>query len=134
MPWWRYLPAIPPLPHPKWALSVAPAALGGRLKPLYPPRPAGAAARTHVPCALPPRGRAPKQTCRTEMSFGRYLPAIPPLPHPKWARSEAPAALGGRLKPLYPPRAAGAPARTHVPCALPPRGRAPQFNGTISTT
>ena len=72
MPFWRYLPAIPPLPHPKWARAVVPAALGGRRKPLYPPRPAGATARAHVPCALPPRGRAPKQMCQN----WRYLPAI----------------------------------------------------------
>ena len=67
----RYLPCKPPLPHPKWAQSVAPAARCGRLKPLFPPRPAGAAARTHVPCALPQRGWAPKQTCQN----WRYLPA-----------------------------------------------------------
>ena len=60
----RYLPCKPPLPHPKWAWSVAPAVRCGRLKPLFPPRPAGAAARTHFPCALPQRGWAPKQTCQ----------------------------------------------------------------------
>ena len=128
MSFWRYLPASPPLPHPKWAQSVAPAGKGGRQKPLYPPYPAGAAARTHDPCALPPRGRVPQQTGNSEMSFGRYLPASPPLPHPKWAQSVAPAGKGGRLKPLYPPYPAGAAARTHDPCALPPRGRVPQFN------
>ena len=184
----RYLPCKPPLPHPKWARSVAPAARCGRLKPLLPPRPAGAAARTHFPCALPQRGWAPKQTCHNwrnrhhlgachvgtalkgaaattsaypdhhplkrlgpylsagallggvpppnpphEMPFWRYLPASPPLPHPKWARSVAPAVRCGRLKPLFPPRPAGAAARTHVPCALPPRGRAPQFKANIFT-
>ena len=63
--------AIPPLPHPKWAQSVAPAVRCGRLKPLIPPRPAGAAACTHVPCVLPPRGRAPKQTCYSGLNRHR---------------------------------------------------------------
>ena len=77
-------------------------------------------------------GGVPPPNPPHEMPFWRYLPASPPLPHPKWAQSEAPAALGGRLKPPLSPRAAGAPACTHVPCALPPRGRAPYRLGAYN--
>ena len=138
----------PPLPHPKWAQSVAPSVLGGRLKPLFPPRTEGAAACTHLPCALPPRGGFPDNREKIKCLFGATSLKIkclfgatslkikclfgatslqnPPLPHPKWAQSVAPSVLGGRLKPLFPPRTEGAAACTHLPCALPPRGGFPK--------
>ena len=127
----------PPLPHPKWAQSVAPTALGGRLKPLFPPRAVGAAACTHCPCVLPPRGGLPNNRVKNKCLFGATSLKIkclfgatsrqnPPLPHPKWAQSVAPSVLGGRLKPLFPPRTEGAAACTHLPCALPPRGGFPK--------
>ena len=49
MPFWRI---VPPPPRP-WAQSVAPAALVGRRIAANPPRPAGAAARTHTRAPSP---------------------------------------------------------------------------------
>ena len=49
MPFWRI---VPPPPRP-WAQSVAPAVLGGRRIAANPPRPTGAAARTHTRAPSP---------------------------------------------------------------------------------
>ena len=202
---------FPPLPHPNWARSVAPASRAGRLKPLFPARLAGAAARTH-PVRPPPKGagslqvgandkcpadynpqqislmlgspkagamadgaanapasppptpkgveiinkkRCPRALLRRDpwrlhrprlnkalgiicrlAEFNPLRPrnsgaqmlnllACPPLPHPNWARSVAPASLGGRRKRrFFRPVWQGLPPAP-IPCALPPRGRAP---------
>ena len=75
---------------------------------------------------VPPPNPPHSMPCR------HYLPAIPPLPHPDWAQPEPPAVRVGRLKALFPPRPAGGPGCTHVPCALPPRGWAPRLHEIIN--
>ena len=213
MPFWRI---VPPPPR-SWAQSVAPAALVGRRIAANPPRPAGAAARTH-PVRPPPKGagsqmigaynecpvyysplRAPallgsskagavadgaaiapasppptpkgveiinKKRCprallrrvpgrlhrpRLNKALGIIcrlaefnplqprksgaqmlnLLACPPLPHPNWARSVAPASLGGRRKRrFFRPVWQGLPPAP-IPCALPQWGRAPYRLGII---
>ena len=94
---------FPPLPHPNWARSVAPASLAGRLKPLFrpvwrglPPAP--------IPCALPPRGRAP---CRLAQTINA-LPIIAPCKSPFYSgfprqeqwRTKPPMPLPARPPPL----------------------------------
>ena len=94
MSFWRI---VPPPPRP-WAQSVAPAALVGRRIAANPPRPAGAAARTHTrapspqgvgsqpkglqttnalpfiaPCKSPPCSGVPRQ---------EQWRTVPPLPLP----------------------------------------------------
>lgn len=74
MPFWRI---VPPPPRP-WAQSVAPAALVGRRIAANPPRPAGAAARTHYPCALPPGGGLPTKMAAFNKCPTAYSPATAP--------------------------------------------------------
>ena len=74
MPFWRI---VPPPPRP-WAQSVAPAALVGRRIAANPPRPAGAAARTHTRAPSPQGvGSQPKWLHTTNA-----LPIIAPYKHP----------------------------------------------------
>ena len=73
MPFWRI---VPPPPRP-WAQSVAPAALVGRRIAANPPRPAGAAARTH-PVRPPPRGRAPNRLGANNKCPAYYSPLQAP--------------------------------------------------------
>ena len=71
---------IPPPPHPIWAQSVAPAGWQGRVpRQSRPPcHSAGAAACTHNPCALPPRGRAPYRLGAYNKCPTAYSPATAP--------------------------------------------------------
>ena len=73
---------IPPPPHPKWAQSVAPAGWLGRVpRQSRPPcHPAGAAARTHLPCALPPGGGLPAKMTAYNKCPAVYSPLQISLP------------------------------------------------------
>ena len=105
MPFWRI---VPPPPRP-WAQSVAPAALVGRRIAANPPRPAGAAARTHT--------RAP-----SPQGVGSQ---------PKWLHTtNAPPIIA----PCKPPPRTGVPRRERwrtVPPSPPP-ARPPPLTGWIS--
>ena len=97
---------IPPPPHPIWAQSVAPAGWQGRVpRQSRPPcHSAGAAACTHNPCALPPRGRAPKWLAHTTNALPFiarcHLPPCSGVPRRERWRTEPPSPPPARPPPL----------------------------------
>ena len=179
MPFWRI---VPPPPRP-WAQSVAPAALVGRRIAANPPRPAGAAARTHThapspqgvgsqpkwqhstnallliaPPPPPPCSGCPRQEQWRTMppsplparpppltrwiSIGLHITNAPPIIAPCNSPS-APPILGAvgspcgvaRAGPTAKPPALATPQGlppAPIPCALPPRGRAPYRLGAYN--
>ena len=182
MPFWRI---VPPLPHPYWAQSVAPAGWQGRVpRQSRPPLPSRRGCRPHpsrapspqgagsqpkglqstnalpiiAPCNLPSCSGAPRQEqwrtmppmplpARPPPQRGGFFegannkcPAaysslqIPPLPHPYWAQSVAPAGWQGRVpRQSRPPLPSRRGCRPHPSRAPSPQGAGSQPKGLQST-
>ena len=100
MPFWRI---VPPPPRP-WAQSVAPAALVGRRIAANPPRPAGAAARTHTRAPSPQGVGSQQKGLQTTNALPIIAPYKPSscsgVPRQEQWRTVPPLPLPARPPPL----------------------------------